>query len=55
MLCNYRSGFRASLEKGDVFPQEGEERGKKRGERAFFFLFQGHFGTLSLCLGINPV
>ena len=59
MLCNYRSGFRASLEWRDLFPQEGDERGKKTGERdgkgEVIFPFQGHFGTLSLCLGINPV
>lgn len=35
MLCNYRSAFRASLEKRDLFPQ-GEERGEKRGERDSF-------------------
>lgn len=36
MLCNYRSGFRASCEKSDLFPQKGEKR-RERWRQGFFF------------------
>lgn len=59
-LAIYRSGFRVSLGKRRyISPKRRGQRREERRQRCFFFsffyLFQGHFGTFSLCLGINPV
>lgn len=56
MLRNYRSEFRASLEKRkkrSIPTRRGVVRG--RWKLRVFSLFDGHFATLSLCLGINPL